>query len=43
MKLINIEIQKYTFTDDWEIRVLFWKWMIAKFKIDGLLGTIIRK
>lgn len=43
MKLINIEIERYKIVDDWEIRVLFWKWVIARFRIEVLTGNIIRK
>lgn len=43
MKLINIEISKFIITDDWEVRVLFWKWTIAKFRIEVLTGNITRK
>jgi hypothetical protein len=43
MKLINIEIEKYVFNDDVEIRVYFYKWNIATFRYDSLSGQIIRK
>ena len=42
MKLINIEIRQYKIVDDWEIRVLFWKWIIASFRVEVLTNKIIR-
>lgn len=46
MKLINIEVEKYVVTDDLELRVLFWKWIIARFRVETNLDgitNIIRK
>ena len=43
MKIINIEIEKYVFSDDVEIRVYFFKWKVATFRIDPLTNNVTRK
>jgi hypothetical protein len=32
-KLFNIEVWKDFFDEEWRIKVMFWKWEVARFKI----------
>lgn len=43
MKLINIEVSRFMFSEDIEIDVFFYKWHIAKFRVDTLTIKITRK
>ncbi len=43
MKLINIEVEKFIFSEDVEIRVYFFKWKVATFRVDVLTEIVTRK
>jgi hypothetical protein len=34
MKIVNIELWKDFYDEQWRMKVIFWKWEVARFKIN---------
>ena len=38
--LFNCEVWKDFYDEEWRIKVIFWKWEVARFKIDSITKRI---
>jgi len=39
-KLFKCEVWKDFFDEQWRIKIVFWRWEVARFKIDSLTNRV---